>query len=273
MTIEHNEGSNTYKAFNITQALAAAPNFAVDVGNVSIDGKVNVYFPVDGVVNIIANIIANFVDEDSDILSALQDGAGTFCFNRILCLQDNNWNDYNTVTHEYSHFLEWRMNTYGHYTQIQFWKHFQWHTGLDDDILEYGKEFGMDLAWSEGWGYAFSALALQYSGYLHALPVVNNYLTGVGWGTFAKYTTNYSVDYDSGEAQEDNIAALLIDLYCPYPGKSSPLTLGYSEFFRTSAKSGISTMSDFAQNLDAEYTSVELRNAIGERLGTIKSRR
>jgi len=279
--LPYNENNKVYKAFSIAQALSAAQNFAKTIGNVNISGKVYVYYPFDPdvIVDDIATAVENTIkaivslfDEGFDASGLLDDLRNiealkdytSFCYYRFMFLRENYCNDYEGVMHEYSHFLEWQMDTYGINTKLKFWKHFTGHRGSEDSIAEKGKEFGMELAWSEGWASAFAAMSLKYNSHLHSVPNVNYYLTSNREYTLYDYT-HFSCDKNAGEAQEGNIIALLIDLYCPYEGKTSDVTLGYSEFFRTSAKKGICTTHDFALNLDKEYPL--LRGKIGERLG------
>jgi uncharacterized repeat protein (TIGR02543 family) len=316
----------TYRAFVISQSIAAAQNFARDVGDIDIFGKVYICYPLnneeanklvleieeligidiptDGVAkpneedksDIINETIedelepneedksdiSNEPKKDVDINSLLRlpldeiiEMITAFCYDRIMILKDEHWEKLEVPMHEYAHFIQWRTGTYGSYTKNMIYKHFSGHDGESDDIQQKGKEFGAELAWSEGWAEAFPIMVMSYYDYLHDIPRINECLFYEKDGNISFSGDGYVVDKEgnlvkadafSGEGQEKIITAFLIDLYLPYYNKPvDTLSLGYQEFFRTSAKSGITSFSLFAHNLEIEYP--QYRDIIGARLG------
>lgn len=299
MTLNYDPSSIKYKAFCVSQGFFAAQKFVDAQSDVNFGGKAYVYYPilqqsvsensetVAKAVKMINETAGSDIDADEFVektsTSSLDD-IQAFCIDRFICFREEYWDNYDTIMHEYGHFLEWRMGTYGINLIFEFWKHFDGHAGNEENIERTGKTFGMEFAWSEGWASAFAALAINYFQDLKsdAEYVENNgneanqefVYYDIANSTIDKYKDfgenyiNYKSDpiENQGESQENNITALLFNLYCPYANNSAnDFTLGYQEFFRTSAKFGTYTVSDFAENLDEEYAAY--RNEIGNLFG------
>lgn len=261
--------NDTHKAFIVSQSLVDVQKFVYDFADMTIDGRVYVFYPFEP-----AEILGNMADRMDSVLSKVKalfpdfeyedltewlrnlapDDAGSFCYNYIMGLARKSYHEPLTCMHEYAHFVEWRRGTYGLSTTFRLDLQLRGHTGTEESISKYqDKYFGMELAWSEGWATALAWQSLLY----------NNYDMGDDFNQAISPSSNFFEN--RGEAQENNITALLLDLYCPYPDKdTSLLTLGYSEFFRTSAKAGICDAHDFVYNLFREYP--HKRDIIGQRL-------
>jgi hypothetical protein len=86
----------------------------------------------------------------------------SFCYGVIMCLNSEDFDDWDTVMHEYGHYVEHQMGTYG-IDLIDFIYGAE-HDFNEDDVVAHSniKNYGLQLAWSEAWAYAFAFIAQEY---------------------------------------------------------------------------------------------------------------
>ncbi|NCA92316.1 hypothetical protein EOM82_03575 [bacterium] len=179
------ENNDRHKAFYISQGLVAAQKYAVNTCGLSTNKFVNVMYPCN-----IPNLTA-------------------FCWQTFMGISPS-YATIDTVMHEYGHFVEHCVGTYGINVPgsiLDSWFDFSifMHSTTSGHLLHAnGKDFGMKLAWSEAWATAFAMMAQQ------------QFLSELSWGNIydrTKYTTYGPAQADSGEGQEDAVIAFLWDLF------------------------------------------------------------
>ncbi|MBO5715747.1 MAG: hypothetical protein J6S23_05080 [Clostridia bacterium] len=192
-----------YKATYVHQSMVIAERFAAEMGFES-DTKIRVTYPA-----------GNKNNPNPNALSYSAFCWGPLETNKYCAIGWHNYNDVNTVVHEYSHYIQCSMGNYGE----------EWYEILlelpthDPNIDLYAnkkdKSFAMHLTWTEGWGYAFAALAQKY--YQTEYVGLTNYVTNIPFS-----------GYYIGEFQEDSVTSFLWDLIDPMKtnwniGVSSPV--------------------------------------------------
>jgi hypothetical protein len=238
INVGYNEGNNTNKSFYVAQGLVNAQRFAMNVGGMSSSKKLNVIYP-----------FAN---------------ATSFCWDSFMGIGQPAFDLWDTLTHEYGHYVEGVMGTYGvDLATIIVQNVNMEHFASEDHIYDKasaGKTFAMELTWSEGWATAFAQIAQQY--YKSEYDVLPYF--GLSITDYEEYSPD---PLESGEGQENAIVAYLWDLYDPYSESEGgdQISLGARAWWNATTQSGTHTFMDFAVKFDAQYP--QYRNAAGERMG------
>lgn len=212
---------------------------------------------------------------DNNFLKVQYPGEDSFCWGTNDCIamiSAEDFNDFDTLTHEYGHFVEVSMGIYGpslfdlilndpnHSSNSN---HFE-----DKD----NKVFAMELTWIESWATIFAQIAQKYYEYDYdAVPGIADIFDG---RNYEIYTYNPDL---SGEAQENAVSAFLWDLYDNTPdevfyskntvGVSSlevtydNIALGCYSWWNCTTQKGIYTLTDLINVLENLYASE--RNEIG----------
>ena len=128
--------------------------------------------------------------------------AGIQNFASVAVIGKNSYNKWNTLVHEYSHYIQCSLGNFGEgLPEILYMSK---HDATSDYYAQKGdKSFAMHLSYAEGWGYVFSAMAQRYYASEY-MPL---------WGT--NYDTDiFTIPSNSywGEFQEKSVKAFLWSL-------------------------------------------------------------
>ena len=204
-----NQGNMAYYAYFMAIALVVAQTFASDMGMDFSDGNKMI-------------IAYNDLNEKFN-----------FSFIGLSTIEKNTYNDYDTIMHEYGHFVEYNLGTYGaDIFEIIF--NSPVHSYNDDHFYDKDwKEYAMELTWSEAWATVFAQIAQEHyidvyeEGYI-TTKYISNKVEEFGDkkdnnyplenGIYTRIINNVSVPFDvinenSCEAQESAIIQFLWDLY------------------------------------------------------------
>lgn len=206
-----------------------------------------------------------YTDRFLNVIYPFTNDNNAFCWNQYAGIGKPYFSDFDTIIHEYGHFVEGALGTYGSnlFDIILYNPNHSSHT--DHFVDKNSKRFAMDLTWSEAWATAFSQIAQNYY-----LSVYKNKVSGFGDITDGRNYERYTYVSASGEAQEDAVIAFLWDLY---DSKTAPsltesydnISLGYSLWWNVTTKNKASTLTEFAKVIESHYP--QYRSEIGELLG------
>jgi len=245
--IKYNETKSTTKAMYLQQCMVVAQNFAYEMG-MRTDNFINVIYPIP--------IVQNTGFCWGDI--------ATNCYAAI---SENEFNDIDTITHEYGHFVECSMGNYGSNLLDMRLNRGPTHESDTDHFEDKPyKYYAMDLTWSEAWATAFAQIAQKY--YVSEYPGIQGFADVVDGRDYELYKLNDA----SGEAQEDAVTMFLWDLFDDNNESfddnnesSDKMSLGYYSWWSYTTKKGTYTLTDFVKVVDNYYPLS--RSAIGELLG------
>lgn len=162
---------------------------------------------------------------------------------------DEYFNDFDTLIHEYGHFVEQMMGNYGA-SLLEIIINDPSHSSSKDNFNEKKqKEYAMELTWSEAWATAFSQIAQEY--------YKNDYIgvDGIADRKDGEHYDTYTYLPQSGEAQEDAVIAFLWDLY-------DNVTNSYQTWWNYTTRKGTYTLTDFVNVVEKYYPN--RRSEIGE---------
>lgn len=231
----YDESNMGNRAFYISQGLVTAQRFALEMG-MDTDKFLHVIYPFSNDYN-------------------------AFCLDEYSGIGKPYFSDFDTIMHEYGHFFEGVLGTYGsslvdiisynpnHYTHTD---HF-----YDKD----NKQFAMDLTWSESWATAFAQIAQQkyLSEYIGKVSGYGDIIDGENYETYIS-TSN------SCEAQEDAVIASLWDLFDSGTNESyDNMSLTYAKWWEMTTRNNIQTLTDFFVVVNEYYP--EYRSQVGEIFG------
>jgi hypothetical protein len=223
-------------AFYVAQGMVVAQRFAMAMGMNT---------------NRFLNVIYPFAD------------ATAFCWNQFSGIGKSSFNKFDTLTHEYGHFVEDVMGTYGS-SLLDIVLNNPNHAANTDHFYDKdNKSFAMDLTWSEAWATAFAQIAQSYY-----LSEYVNKVDGFGDRLSHNYSCeDFSFNQQSNEAQEFAVIAFLWDLYDSYSAAETydNVGLGYSAWWNATTKSGTTTLTKFVDIVESYYP--QYRSQIGEIMG------
>ena len=192
-----------------------------------------------------------------------------FCYGNnykeyLSIIGSNRFNDFDTLIHEYGHFVEQSNNLYGA-TLFEIMKNNPSHRLIDDHFDDKPeKEYAMELTWTESWANVFSLMAQKY--------YKNKYTNIPGFGdeslnknNLEDYSLyNYNVKQNSCEAQELAVSKVLWDLFDSSLtgdiGESHDnISLNYTEWWRITTKPGTFTFQDFIEKLSEETIETQIK--------------
>ena len=242
--VTYDTSNNVNKSIYVLQGMVVGQRFATAMG-MSTDNFIHVIYP----------------SGDGSIFPS--DSA--FCWGEILdncysIIGTNKFNDFDTLIHEYGHFVECSMGNYG----ASLWEiivNNPNHSANTDHFTDKPeKEYAMELTWSEAWATAFAQIAQSYySTEYNGVPGFADITDGTNYEAFT-YNAN------SGEAQEHAVIAFLWDLYDSGTNESyDNIALGYKSWWNYTTKKGTYTLQDFANVVENYYPSK--RSLVGELMG------
>ncbi|MDD4315531.1 MAG: hypothetical protein PHC84_00015 [Clostridia bacterium] len=260
--IYYNSGNNHNCAFYISQGLVVAEKYMRDMLGYYPSEVVKVWFPL------LSSEANSFVNWINSILPSSWNSIptqGAFCFNTYMGVTQNYFNDWDTVMHEYGHYVEHRVGTYG----ITLWEHLVYnpaHSFNADDVDAHEflwglinstcKSYGLQLAWSEAWAYAFAFVAQDYyNKNILSLTTSPTNVPNICDATVGVYNCETRSPYNMvcGEANEVAITCLLWDLYDSASDAADYISLGASTWWEATTASGTYTLSNFANVINDNY--------------------
>ena len=139
LNVDYNSGNDTNKAFYVAQGMVFAQRYAVEVGGMVANRFLSVLYPLP------------FSVERS-----------AFCWNQYCGISADYFNSFDTVMHEYGHFVQGVMGTYGSSLWDIFLNNPQ-HSAQTDHLNDKpDKTFALHLTWSESWATTFAMMAQQH---------------------------------------------------------------------------------------------------------------
>lgn len=292
----NDENTLPYRLVYIQQGMVVGERFATEMG-METDEMLYVFYVGD--ISVIPYQITGMSQQDFLNLVEMVNG-NAFCYDIISFIGHSHYNNFATTIHEYGHFVEHRIGTYGSavkghlfesipaafqgefenlgefisdcWQNIQDYRHTAYENHFGDTNTT--KDFQIELTWSEAWASAFAEISFVHYFDEYPSPVFSstiNYKTNKkSDGTIVK---NYG-----GEAQEYAVASFLWDLFDTYDvtetykitasGVESTaetddnVSMEEQEWWDITTESGICTIQDFSENILENH--LELISGIGE---------
>jgi hypothetical protein len=220
--VAHDPDNLANNAFSISQAMTEAQNFA--------------------------NSAAGMPLNKYPLLVAYPGTVTSFSWKPFCAIEKNRWNDWGTIIHEYGHYVENIMGTYGASLGEIIWNN-PTHSSSKDHLNDKKqKEYAMELTWSEAWATTFAMIAYD-----------NLNLSNISYASSIKSDIDYYGDRfspsskESGEGQEDAVIAYLWNLYDSDNDDKDQVSLGTKTFFDTTLKDKMYTLTDFVKNFETNY--------------------
>ena len=233
LRVTYNEDNMANRAISIAEAMVEAQDFAHDYVGMPLNKlHLNVLYPWG----------------DTSF-------SGKLIFEGYCGIQGSKWQDWHTIMHEYGHYIENVMGTYG----ADIFEiicndphHYIYKDHLND---KKDKEYAMELAWSEAWSSAFAMITydcLDLSNIEFAKNSIENEIT---------YFESYIPDQiESGEGQERALIAYLWDLYDSNNESDDSVSLGAKNFLKATLQNGMYTLTDFINYFEENYSEIISQN-------------
>ena len=244
-TINYDESMYINKCFYIQQGLVVGQKFALEMG-MSFNKHIYVLF--------------------TDLYLA-HDQA--FCFGQnnlfvsLMYIGKDYFSDFDTIIHEYGHYVEHSMSTYGsNLTDIIIPSNSS-HYSTDDNIhLKQNKSFALTLTWTESWATVFMFLAQKYynadySGVSYFGDIVNH---NEGYN----YSNIPTDNNNACEAQERAVISFLWRLYDSILSDNYQSWWNYTTANCVDGTHKIYTLNDFVHTIDVQHPN--LRSTVGQYL-------
>ena len=151
----------------------------------------------------------------------------------------NSYASWDVLMHEYGHHIQYQIditdNPGGSHSSFQ-----------NDADIRKSKDIGIRLAWGESWPTVFGTIAQRYFG---------GYLSNIATVGDTYYTAYNGLNYDIetsticlGEASEQSIMAVLLDLFDSENDSNDTISLGYTNYWNVTTSNHAKTFSDFITN-------------------------
>lgn len=259
--------NNHNNAFYIAQGLVVGEKYVRDMMGHYPSDVVKIWFPLlPPEINRFITWVNNTFNAS---ISTIDEPQTAFCYGTNMGISSHYMYNWDTILHEYGHFIEHQMDTY----DIDILQHLIYnpsHSFNEDDVDAHTllwnltditcKEYGLKLAWTEAWASAFSLISQDY----YNKKVLNiSTIQGVAdtfYNTYNCETVNGVLV--NGEANEWAITAFLWDLYDSNSNDDDLIKMGASRWWEVTTISGTYMLSDLAHILDNEYGIY--RKGIGE---------
>jgi len=227
------ESNMANNAFYLSQGLVTAQRFAMEMG-MRTNKFLHVIYP-------------------------FSDGDVAFCYDEYSGIASHKFANFDTVMHEYGHFVEGVLGNYGSDLMDIILYNPNHELKSDHFYDKSNKLFAMNLTWSEAWATTFAQIAQH--------KYMDEYYGKIlGYGDLIISDTNYetySPTKDSCEAQEIAVIASLWDIFDGGTNENfDSLSLTYSKWWEITTRDNIQTLSDFFNVVNTYYP--EYRSKIGE---------
>ena len=284
--LKKDDDFSIYKLIYIQQGMVVGQRFAFEMGMQPTD-MLYVFCLGDlETLSKIKDILLPFVNADINSVA--------LCYGNISFIGHTRYNNFYTAIHEYGHFVEHTVDTYGPAVTNQIYEVIpENYSGLFITLIDFcsrifqvmndythdinmnhfdkantSKDFQMELAWSEAWASAFAEIAFNY--------YKNNDLEQV-YSSIANFKTETKYSYD-GEAQEYAVTSFLWDLFDPKDETETTettasgvvvtsedddnISMTEQEWWDLTTAAGTYTLQDFSENIINNYP--ELIGEVGE---------
>ena len=247
-----------YKSVYVQQGMIAGQRLALEMG-METNTKLYVFYPFK----------VPYVFSDN----------GASCYDFISFIGLNQYSNFKGLVHEYGHYVENRMNTYGDalkghifdsmpsnfngtfeqlsniisdiYTNFLDYKHDLGENHFENNA---SKDFQMELTWAESWATVFSEIVFYHyrSEYIEI------------YSSLAPQYEKYSYSGKGGEAQEAAVICFLWDLYDSYSSEeqNDNISISLQQWWNITTKSGTYKLQDLSNTIISYYP--ELINDVGE---------
>lgn len=172
---------------------------------------------------------------------------------------ENRYNKFDTLIHEYGHFVQLIMDIYGSNLE-EIMVNDPSHDWYKDNFAEKPtKEYAMKLTWSESWADVFSQLAQEY--YIDEYTEVPDFGDRKHGSLDVETPT---INSNSCEAQEWAVVALLWDLFDNSGATESHdnISSTYQQWWNYTTKAGTYTLSTFVDVVYTYYPNI--MESVGE---------
>lgn len=231
----YDESNMGNRAFYISQGLVTAQRFALEMG-METDDFLHVIYP-------------------------FSNDYTAFCLGEYSGIGKPYFNDFDTIMHEYGHFVEGVLGNYGSSLVDIILYNPNHYSHTDHFYDKNNKQFAMDLTWSESWATAFAQIAQQ-----KYLTEYNGKVSGYGDIFDGENYETYISTLNSCEAQEDAVIASLWDLFDSGTNESyDNMSLSYAKWWEMTTRNNIQTLTDFFEVVNEYYP--EYRSQVGEIFG------
>lgn len=237
-----NQASNVYRCFYVEQGMVVGERFIEDM-DVETQSYINVRYPA-----------MSRLDVDDAFCWG---GEGIGYYSQIGI---DLYNDYDTLIHEYGHFVSHILGVYGP-SLLDFIFYNANHTYEENKFARNGsKDYPMELNWSESWATAFSQIAqYKYSGQYNDINDFADNMDNRNNRDFSTLTQNYYWG-------EDNEFAVVCFLWKYFKQLEKPNSEShYKEWFEMTTRAGIYTLQDFVNSIETNYP--DMINIVGELMG------
>ena len=237
-----NMSNDNGKAIQISQALMTAQDFAWDmIGGEDMPDPVTVRYPY--------GTSSCYYDNNVITITGAARESENF---------PHAYASWDVIMHEYGHHIEHIMNIVGEDAHGD-------HSFGQILANTYGKNRGIELAWSEAWATCFSGVAQKYhSSELAGIETTNDQVhlsyNGVNFNyeTAMSYFNTSVLFTDGGESCEGSVLAVLWDLFDNASEENDTISLGYQAWWDVTTGSHATTFSDFIQYFYQQYPDYAL---------------
>ena len=220
--VAHDPDNLANNAFSISQAMTEAQNFA--------------------------NSMAGMPLNKYSLMVAYPGTVTSFSWKPFCAIEKDRWNDWGTIIHEYGHYVENIMGTYGASLGEIIWNN-PTHSSSKDHLNDKKqKEYAMELTWSEAWATTFAMIAYDNLN-LSSIPYASSIESNINY-----YGDSFNPDTKkSGEGQEDAVISYLWNLYDSDNDSKDQVSLGAKTFFNATLKDKMFTLTDFVKDFETYY--------------------
>lgn len=277
-TLVNNESNLPYQLVYIQQGMVVGERFATEMG-METDEMLYVFY-VGDISAIPYEIIGMSQSDFLDFVANVNGNA--FCYDTISFIGVSHYKNFMATIHEYGHFVENRIGTYGPAVKGHLLENTpESYDGTFEYFIEFigaiwenkndyihnislnhfnyisntaPKIFQMELAWSEAWANAFAEIAFNY--------FKSDYPSQV-YSSIADFETKKDYSY-GGEAQEYAVTSFLWDLFDSSSTSETydKVSMDEQDWWDITTESGICTIQDFSENILENYP--ELISGVGE---------
>ena len=235
--MSYNENLSTTATMYIHQGMVMGEIFAENMGTSFDNASLTVYYPL---------LLVN-----------------SFAYYNISGIANGEFANFDTILHEYGHFVAQTKGVYGPSLGELFGQNGLIHYYDSDHFEDIATtEFARELTWSEAWASAFAMIVQDYfkDEYLfYKYDDSNNAQQYYAddkfsiWGINSYNPTIATAGIYACEAQEWAVTAVLYDFYDQDTDEAyDTLKLGYSKWFQYTTRPGMCTLADFVNYIFAE---------------------
>lgn len=231
-TILYEENNLANNAFYLSQALVNAQNFAIDICGMEANKVLNVAYPGN-------------IDK-------------AFCYDVFSGFPKDSFNKWDTIMHEYGHYVEGVVGIYGPNLLDIILNDPNHNSSLCNMNTHENKQYALELTWSEAWATTFAFIAQDYykTDERYGIGKIEFFgdliLDDNNTIDFSNYTPHPT---ESCECQEDAVISYLWDLYDKYNKNfGDNIGIGHNIFWKVSTIKETYTLIDFIKNFEKNFS-------------------